>query len=334
MNDKAGALACRNCGTLLTGDYCHVSGQSAEEPRRAVIGLVQDVFVDTLAIDGKLFRTLWLLLTRPGRLARRYLDGKRVRYSPPFRLYLFASVFFFFVAFLIADISGLKFGPDAPTDVSEVQDTVASELARAGVDEGTRNAVASEIDAARETAAKSEDDASTESKSEDQGKSFKDMKWDDADYDGPDWLKPYVRRMFEAGQRAMEDPRLFFAQMQENLPRTMLLAPLLYAFILLVLYVYRRRFLVYDHLVVSLYMHAALYAHLLIALLLAQIPNFGWLAIIPLAWALIQPYAVFRQAYGSNWFSVIAKGFISTTVYAVVFSLLITLGVSFALYQA
>ena len=90
---------CKNCGAALTGAYCHQCGQRADEPRRVVIGLVQDFLVDTLAIDGKLARSLGLLLWRPGRLARRYLDGRRVYYSPPFRLYLFASVFFFLTAF-------------------------------------------------------------------------------------------------------------------------------------------------------------------------------------------------------------------------------------------
>ncbi|MEL6212932.1 MAG: DUF3667 domain-containing protein, partial [Pseudomonadota bacterium] len=96
---------CRNCGEALSGDYCWNCGQAASEPRRLVIGLVQDFFVETLSIDGKLIRTLSLLLTRPGRLARRYLDGQRVRFSPPFRLYLFTSVFFFLALFLaIGDI--------------------------------------------------------------------------------------------------------------------------------------------------------------------------------------------------------------------------------------
>ena len=63
---------CQNCGATLKGAYCHQCGQAAKEPRRVVIGLVQDVIVETLAIDGKLARTIALLVSRPGKLARRY----------------------------------------------------------------------------------------------------------------------------------------------------------------------------------------------------------------------------------------------------------------------
>ena len=45
--------------------------------------------------DSRLWRTLWYLLSRPGFLTREFFEGKRVRYLPPFRLYLVISVVFF-----------------------------------------------------------------------------------------------------------------------------------------------------------------------------------------------------------------------------------------------
>ena len=153
-------------------------------------------------------------------------------------------------------------------------------------------------------------------------------------FNGPDWLEPHARQAWEAGQRAVDDPRLFIAQTKENLPRAMFLAPIVYALILMLFYIYRRRFYVYDHLVVSLYMHAALYAYLLTAIIINRLPIFGWLAIVPIAWGLMQPYAVFRQAYGSNWFSVVLKGFLSATLYLAAVALIVTFGVSYSLYQS
>ncbi len=141
--------------------------------------------------------------------------------------------------------------------------------------------------------------------------------------------------MFEALQRVVDDPRLFFAQSKENLPRVLLLAPVVYALILVLLYVYRRKFYVYDHFVVSLYMHAALYAYLLAALLLSLIPGVGpFLAAIPLIWGWLQPFAVFRQAYGSNWVSAFLKWAISVTVYFTLLVIIITLGFSVSLYNS
>jgi hypothetical protein len=45
--------------------------------------------------DSRLWRTLWYLLARPGFLTREFFAGRRVRYLPPFRLYLVISLVFF-----------------------------------------------------------------------------------------------------------------------------------------------------------------------------------------------------------------------------------------------
>jgi len=307
---------CQNDGTKLVGDYCHTCGQRADEPRRAVIGLVQDFFVDTLAIDGKLARTLALLLTRPGVLARRYLDGQRVRYSPPFRLYLFASVFFFLTAFSMAGLDRVK----------GIDDTLSEETLQE-LEESDPEAAAQ--------LRRLKEGASEDGEENGESRSFASESWESVNYDGPAWLEPHLKRMFEATQRVVEDPRLFISESRQNLPRTLLLAPLLYAFLLLLLYVYRRKFYVYDHFVVSLYMHAALYAYLLLSLLLSRIPGFGVLLLwVPLVWGWWQPAAVLRQAYGSGWVSVVIKWAISMAIYFTGVILIVTLGLTYSLYQS
>ncbi len=320
---------CKNCGTALTGAYCHQCGQRADEPRRVVIGLVQDFLVDTLAIDGKLARSIGLLLWRPGRLAQRYLEGKRVYYSPPFRLYLFASVFFFLFAFALVGKPDLgnAIVLDGADEVTLNEDVIAEVEVR-------DPEAAAELRSLNETLkTDAEPDEQDDEKKE--RVPFEDREWDAQGYSGPAWLEPHLIRMFEASQRVVDDPRLFFAQSKENLPRVMLLAPVAYALILLLLYFYRRKFYVYDHFVVSLYMHAALYAYLLLAMLLNLIPVVGaWLAVIPLAWGWLQPFAVFRQAYGSNWLSVFLKWTISVTLYFTILAMIITLGFSVSLYQS
>ena len=44
-----------------------------------------------LSTEGALWRTLGLLLLRPGELTRRYLNGQRKHYILPLRLYLTTS---------------------------------------------------------------------------------------------------------------------------------------------------------------------------------------------------------------------------------------------------
>jgi hypothetical protein len=48
--------------------------------------------------DSRLWRTLWLLISKPGFLTVEFLEGRRARYLPPFRLYLVLSVVLFLAA--------------------------------------------------------------------------------------------------------------------------------------------------------------------------------------------------------------------------------------------
>lgn len=50
---------------------------------------------NVLAFDSRALRTLKPLVLRPGQLTVSYLAGRRVRYVPPLRLYLFLSVLLF-----------------------------------------------------------------------------------------------------------------------------------------------------------------------------------------------------------------------------------------------
>jgi uncharacterized membrane protein (DUF485 family) len=56
-------------------------------------------------VDGKIVRSVWLLVTRPGFLTREQFEGRRARYISPIRLYLIFSVIYFAVA-AFAPLSG------------------------------------------------------------------------------------------------------------------------------------------------------------------------------------------------------------------------------------
>jgi hypothetical protein len=56
--------------------------------------LLSELGTETLSLDGKLVRTLRALLV-PGRATRLYLDGKRVPFLRPFRLYLLTALALF-----------------------------------------------------------------------------------------------------------------------------------------------------------------------------------------------------------------------------------------------
>lgn len=91
------AAACENCGTVLQGRFCHACGQPAEPLKTSVRAFVSQTAADITNLDSRILRTLGLLLARPGRLTREYLDGRRIRYTRPLQLYLGAAAAFFFV---------------------------------------------------------------------------------------------------------------------------------------------------------------------------------------------------------------------------------------------
>jgi hypothetical protein len=90
---------CLNCGAALAGQYCGQCGQRATSRLISLWELVRDAFGDLFELDSRLWRTLIPLLVRPGRLTREYLEGRRARFMPPFRMYLVLSLVFFLVAF-------------------------------------------------------------------------------------------------------------------------------------------------------------------------------------------------------------------------------------------
>jgi hypothetical protein len=89
--DEAPA-ACANCGTARSGRYCPACGQKALPLNPPLRYFLHELTHEVLNVDGKIFRSLRLLLTRPGFLTREIFAGKRASYVSPLRLYLVASV--------------------------------------------------------------------------------------------------------------------------------------------------------------------------------------------------------------------------------------------------
>jgi uncharacterized protein DUF3667 len=88
---------CLNCGAALAGPYCHECGQQGHV-RRTLHAFWHDLLHGVLHFEGKVWRTLPLLAWRPGALTRRYIDGERAKFVSPLALFLF-SVFLMFAVF-------------------------------------------------------------------------------------------------------------------------------------------------------------------------------------------------------------------------------------------
>jgi hypothetical protein len=130
--EPPGHAACANCGATLAGAYCHACGQLAHI-HRSLLHLVEELLHGLLHFDAKGWRTLPLLIARPGVLTRRYIDGQRVRYVSPLALFLFTMFLMFFVfSFTVRP-------PPAPSTLNaEQRAEVRAELGKA-IEEARRD---------------------------------------------------------------------------------------------------------------------------------------------------------------------------------------------------
>lgn len=92
--------ACPNCDRVMVGEYCAGCGQKRidhqEFALRHFFGHLVHEF--THLDSNKIFRTFWHLISKPGLLAREYLDGRKGKYINPIRVYLTVSALYFLFA--------------------------------------------------------------------------------------------------------------------------------------------------------------------------------------------------------------------------------------------
>jgi len=95
--DHSAASHCPNCSASVSGHFCHQCGQETVLHPPSAREFMHEFIGHYVAIEGKLWKSLGLLLFRPGRLTLEYINGRRVRYVQPLRMYLTFSLIFFAV---------------------------------------------------------------------------------------------------------------------------------------------------------------------------------------------------------------------------------------------
>lgn len=125
---------CANCGADLpltqSLRFCPHCGQETTLHPPSFWEFVHEFVGHYVALEGALWRTLALLLLKPGRLTREYFAGRRRRYVLPLRLYLSASfVFFVLVKLLGAGDLNLQFAGALDAQGRPVQVTSSPEYA-------------------------------------------------------------------------------------------------------------------------------------------------------------------------------------------------------------
>lgn len=120
------AACCLNCNAPLQAQFCAQCGQQVREVKRPVLSFLKELLRVLLELDGRAYRTVGYLLTRPGFLTLEYFSGKRVKYTPPLRLFLVVSISFFLSVSLFNTVQSMQTALDEAAGDTSVQEQEAS----------------------------------------------------------------------------------------------------------------------------------------------------------------------------------------------------------------
>lgn len=89
---------CLNCFSKIDQIYnfCPSCGQENTNRNVSFKDLVREFFNNYLSFDSKFGRSIKPFFLSPGKLTNEFINGRRVNYANPIRLYLILSLFYFF----------------------------------------------------------------------------------------------------------------------------------------------------------------------------------------------------------------------------------------------
>lgn len=110
------SLTCFSCEEPMTGLFCYACGNKNDNYRRSVWSLGSELFQSLTAFEGRIWKSFFSLIFKPGRMAREYADGARQKWTSPIRLFLATSLLLFgYIALSgtqIIALGDIETGPD------------------------------------------------------------------------------------------------------------------------------------------------------------------------------------------------------------------------------
>jgi len=327
---------CENCGAQLHGHWCSQCGQPAIDYRRSFRHVIVDLLDEFLNWDSKFFATIGLLVIRPWKLTNQFLAGHRVRYVHPLRLYLLASILFFFAVNYWGKSIHLQPGKLTSENRAEIEAALEKQNLtpeqRAKV-ERALNVANMSPEVAAIMAAKRKDTTPQETATPQATPTSKETATPLVDVSPAFFQSGNPSTPFEKWieTRAKEkigehgtNLQLFAKTLISNLPYMMLCCIPLFALVLKILYIRRKIFYV-DHLIYALHIHSFAYLATILIILatiglssVASGAAAGW--IIALLWITFaaQILLSIRRVYRQGWFISIFKFLFGGFVYLIV----------------
>lgn len=296
---------CLNCGQPMQGDFCADCGQQEKEVRRPFIVFIQEFIWVVFELDGRAYRTLGNLLTRPGFLTREYFAGRRVKYTPPLRLFLIISIGFFLIISLVASVAGIR------EEMSAIAGAVTQEEPAALADDNIRV-----LDGDLEP--------------ENYGEVIEVLELVDLPFFDEETnrnLRSVLVTQFETNiQELMEDPRDFLTGSLEYVTFFMLLMMPVLALIQQILWIFSRRYYI-EHLVLTVHNHAFVILMIFLAMMVSMIDESGipvvseiagFLGAITVIWIFVYLFLSLKRYFESGWFVTLILYGVASVAYSLV----------------
>jgi hypothetical protein len=246
--------ACADCGTVTVGKFCHNCGNAAHV-HRTLLHLGEELLHGVMHFDSRTWRTLPLLVFRPGRLTREWCEGKRTRYVSPLAVFLFTIfVMFMLLSYAPKPEEGTTVGRQAMATADLARRNSELAEARAALKEAPPEARAA-AEAALKIAQANVDEAksrigNTPKAAEVDGWQ-EELSKDAAS--GQLGFSTGSKKLDEKLQHKFENPELALYKLQQTFYKfSFLLIPISIPFVAL-LFLWKRGFTLYDHGVFVLY---------------------------------------------------------------------------------
>jgi len=105
------SATCLNCGHPLdlSDIYCSYCSQLNSTKKPTLKDFFDELFSNIISYDSRFRKTLSVLVFRPGKITKEYVEGKRMTYANPFRFYLSISFLFFIIWGAIYNFNDVNF---------------------------------------------------------------------------------------------------------------------------------------------------------------------------------------------------------------------------------
>ncbi|HSU27009.1 MAG TPA: DUF3667 domain-containing protein [Chitinophagaceae bacterium] len=346
---------CLNCGALVQGRYCHVCGQENVVPKETFWHMVTHFFYDITHFDSSFFRTVRVLLFKPGLLSTEYIRGRRASYLHPIRLYVFTSAIFFLFFFSLPNPMGTVVqDPDKPLTGKNKELTVEKikELAeKSPADTSLKKLLALAMDTSHQLT--NNDVLQIENDSnflQIAGINYKSLR----EYDSVQRARPagkkdgwferrFIRKILGINERYRGNREMALEKFKESLlhrlPYMLFISLPLFALLLKIVYIRRKTFYYADHGVFTIHLYVFTFITLLVIFALGELERklgWDWISIFQfiLFFSLyFYLYKALRNFYRQRRFKTIIKLFIISLFSLVMMIILFAFMAFFSAYN-